>query len=56
MVVVPKPSGDVRIYVDLTKLNENILREVHLLLSVSYTFAKFGGSKMFSKMDAKSAF
>ena len=56
MVVVPKPSGDVRICVDLTKLNENILREVHPLPSVDYTLAKFGGSKIFSKMDANSAF
>ena len=56
MVVVPKPSGDVRICVDLTKLNGNILREVHPLPSVDYTLAKFGGSKIFSKMDANSAF
>ena len=56
MVVVPKPSGDVRICVDMTKLNGNILREVYLLPSVDYTLAKFGGSKIFSKMDANSAF
>ena len=56
MVVVPKPSGDVRICVDLTKLNENVLREIHPLPSVDYTLAKFGGSKFFSKMDANSAF
>ena len=56
MVVVSKPSGDVRICVDLTKLNEKISREVHPLPSVDYTLAKFGGSKVFSKMDANSAF
>ena len=56
MVVVPKLSGDVLICVDLTKLNENILREVRPLPSVDYTLAKFGGSKMFSKMDANSEF
>ena len=56
MVIVPKPSGDVRICVDLTKLNENVLREVYPLPSVDYTLAKFGGSKIFSKMDANSAF
>ena len=56
MVVVPKPSGDVCICVDLTKVNETILREVHTLPSVDYTLAKFGGSKIFSKMDANSAF
>ena len=51
-----KPSGDVCICVDLTKLNGNILREVHPLPSVDYTLAKFGGSKIFSKMDANSEF
>ena len=56
MVIVPKPSRDVRICVDLTKLNENVLREVHPLPSVDYTLAKFGGSKIFSKMDTNSAF
>ena len=56
MVVVPKPNGDVRICVDLTKLNESVLRETHPLPSVDYTLAKFGGAKMFSKMDANSAF
>ena len=42
MVVVPKPSGEVRICVDLTKLNANIKREVHLLPSVDYTLGKIG--------------
>eukprot|EP00795_Rhopilema_esculentum_P001594 gene1594-16049_t len=56
MVVAPKPSGDVRTCVDLTNLNENVLREIHPLPSVDYTLAKFGGSKIFSKMDANSAF
>ena len=55
-VVAPKPSGDARICIDLTWLNGNILREVHPLPSVDYTLTKFGGSKIFSKMDANSAF
>ena len=37
MVVIPKSNGEVRICVDLTKLNESVLREVHPLLSVDYT-------------------
>ena len=56
MVVVPKPSGDVRICVDLTKLNANIKREVHPLPSVDYTLGKIWNSKIFSKIDANSAF
>ena len=35
---------------------KNILKEVHPLPSVDFTLAKFGGSKIFSKMDANSAF
>ena len=40
MVVIPKPNGDVRICVDLTKLNENILREAYPLSSVEFTIVK----------------
>ena len=32
VVVTPKPNGDARICVDLTKLNQNIHREAHLSL------------------------
>ena len=56
MVVVPKPSGEVRICVDLTKLNANIKREVHPLPSVEYTLGKVGSSRVFTKLDANSAF
>ena len=56
MVVVPKLSGEVRICVDLTKLNTNIKREVHPLPSVDYNLGKIGSSKIFSKTDANSAF
>ena len=56
MVVVPKQNGQVRICVDLTKLNVNIKREVHPLPSVKLTLGKLGNSKVFSKLDANSAF
>ena len=56
MVVVPKPSGEVRICVDLTKLDANIKREVHSLPSVDYTLGKIGNSKIFSKAHENSAF
>ena len=52
MVVIPKSNGEVRICVDLTKLNASSFREVHLLPLVDYTLAKFDGVKLFSKMDA----
>ena len=37
IVVVQKANGKVRICVDLTKLNESILREYHPLISVDHT-------------------
>ena len=56
MVIVPKPNGQVRICVDLTKLNVNICRERHILPSVETLLAQLGGAKHFSKLDANSGF
>ena len=56
MVVTPKPNGDVRICVDLTKLNKSILREAYPLPTVEFTLGKLSKSKIFSKIDANSAF
>ena len=56
MVVVPKKGGHVRICVDLTRLNENICRERHILPAVEQTFAQLVGAKVFSKLDANSGF
>ena len=56
MVIVPKTSGKVRICVDLTKLNESVCRERHILPSVEQTLAQIGGAKHFSKLDANSGY
>ena len=48
MVVVPKSNGKVRICVDMTKLNENVRREQHVLPSVEHTLAQLGDARMFS--------
>ena len=56
MVVVPKPNGKVRICVDLTKLNESVCRERHILPSVEQTLSQISGAKIFSKLDANSGF
>ena len=56
MVVVPKPDGRIRICVDLTKLNDNILREPYPLPRIDDLLGKIGDSKFFSKVDANSGF
>lgn len=48
--------GSVRICVDLTLLNKAVQREVHSIPSVDENLAKFGDSKIFSKLDANSGF
>ncbi len=56
MVVVPKQDGKVCICVDLTKLNESVRRERHILPSVDHTLAQLRGAKVFTKLDANSGF
>ena len=51
MVVVPKPNNQVRICVDLTKLNRYVKRERHILPSVDHVLAQIGDAKFFSKLD-----
>jgi len=44
MVVIPKPSGQVRICVDLKHLNQNVQREYHPLPCVKETLAQLTGA------------
>ena len=52
MVVVLKKSGNVRIYLDLKPLNENVLCEVHPLPKVDEILAQLSGAKAFTKLDS----
>ena len=56
IVVVPKPSGGVRITTDFTQLNQNIKREKFELPGVDYILGQLSGSKYFSKIDAFNGF
>ncbi|KAI4879198.1 hypothetical protein NFI96_009429 [Prochilodus magdalenae] len=56
MVVVPKPSGNIRICVDLTKLNKWVKRERHILPAVDQSLAMLSNAKVFTKLDARSGF
>ena len=46
MVVVPKPSGQVRICVDLKRLNECVQREFHPLPHVEETVVQLTGARV----------
>ena len=56
VVVIPKSNGQVRLCVDLTKLNQVVRRERHILPSVEQTLGQMAGAKIFSKLDANSGF
>ena len=48
--------GEMRICVDLMKLNDNICREHHILPSVEQTLAQLAGATVYSKLNANSGF
>ncbi|KAL8616804.1 hypothetical protein ACOMHN_017841 [Nucella lapillus] len=56
IVVVPKSSGDVRLCIDLTKLNKHVKREIYAMPSVEETLSKIAQGNIFSKLDANSGF
>ena len=53
---MPKPSGKVRICVDMKPLNENVMREFHPLPAVDETLAQLSGARIFTKLDANAGF
>ena len=54
--MVPKRNRQVRICVDLTRLNQSVCRERHTLPAVDQTLAQLEGAKVFTKLDANSGF
>ena len=56
MVVVPKLDGNVRICVDLGKLNKNVCREGHISPSVDHSLVQLSGARIFYELDANSGF
>lgn len=53
---VPKKTNDVRICMNLTKLNEAVKRECHLLLAIGQMLAMIKDAKVFTKLDCNSGF
>ena len=56
MVATPKSTGEVRVCVDLSKLNEYVKRENHPLPALDTTLGRLAGSRVFSELDANSRF
>ena len=56
LVIVPKPSGDLRVCCDYRDLNKAIIRERFILPKVEDTLHALQGSKYFAKIDAKNGF
>ena len=56
LVVVPKPNGNVRLCVDMRRVNEAILRERHSNLTVDDVIHALNGATMFSKLDLRSGY
>ena len=56
VVVVPKPNGDIRMCVDLTKLNQAVKRELYQMPTVESTLGSIEEGAVYSKLDANSGF
>ncbi|UYV80244.1 K02A2.6-like [Cordylochernes scorpioides] len=56
IVVVQKPSGDVRICMDPRELNKYVQRERYILPTAETIFSELKGATVFSVFDASSAF
>ena len=46
-----KKTGDIRLCIDLTKLNDAVLREKLILAAVDQTLAMLSGAAVLSKLD-----
>jgi len=56
MVPVLKPNGEVRICVDLKKLNQAVQRERYVIPTIDDIIHELRGSSVFSKLDAQAGF
>ena len=56
MVPVWKKNGQVRICVDLTRLNESVKRELYPLPVIDHLLVQLAGAKVFFKLDTSSGF
>ena len=53
IVVAPKPSGDICVYVDMRCVNEAIVRERIPMATADEVLERLKGSEVFSKLDLR---
>lgn len=56
LVCVPKDSGEIRMTVDMRRVNEAVVRERHPIPTVRDMLSNLEGAKVFSKLDLKQGF
>lgn len=56
VVIVPKPNDEVRVCVDMRRVNEAVMRERHPIPTVDETLQEMTESTVFSKIDLKEAY
>ena len=56
VVIVPKPSGDIRLCVNMRRANRAIVRERHPIPTVDDVLYQLNGSTVFSKLDLRWGF
>lgn len=56
MVITPKPNGDVRLNIDMRRVNEGVIRENYPLPIMEDFMTELNSAKIFSKLDVKEAF
>jgi hypothetical protein len=56
IVVIPKKTSGIRLCVDMTRLNDAVLREQYTLPVIDQLLARLAGATVFSKLDCNSGF
>jgi len=56
VVIVPKPSGDIRLCVDMRRANQAVVRERHPTPTVDDVLYQLNGRTVFSKLDLRWGF
>jgi transposase InsO family protein len=56
IVVIPKKTSGIRLCVDMTRLNEAVLREQYTLPVIDQLLARLAGATVYSKLDCNQGF